>query len=394
MTATETNVVPQIPSGETLIQRAQEMVPRLAERRNTCRANRQVPQETLDEMRDAGLLRITTPSCYGGYGLGVDLALRVVKELGRGCPSTAWVHVQYVVHTFMACCLEDEPREKFFSTGPDSSCATIIAMSSGEVKELDDGIRLTGTWQYASGVDGADWVWVMTIPGHPGLGALVPRGDYTIVDDWEVVGLEGTGSKQVVMKDVHIPSSSLINAGWQKVAPHTREDPTLNVPVNIWGYLGSASIIGNGLALVDEFKKLAKTRTNSMTGEPILEDKLVHVTLAEAMAEISCAELLLDRDLVRLRQIGESNSDVDTEVATEIARNTAYGCRLLMSAGQRLLDLSGSSVIYDSNELGLLYRDILAGTRHAVYGWDFSAEQFGRAQMGLELLKPFRGPGR
>ena len=77
---------------EALIRRAAGFVPVLRERAPQAEVLRCVPQETIDDLCRADLLRAPLPERFGGCGLDFDVILSVAAELGRGCGSTAWCY--------------------------------------------------------------------------------------------------------------------------------------------------------------------------------------------------------------------------------------------------------------------------------------------------------------
>ena len=81
---------------------------------------------------------------------------------------------------------------------------------------VDGGIVLNGLWSFASGIDFVDWenlqVFIPKEGGPPNHRfVLVPKQDFTIVDDWFVNGLCGTGSKSIEFKDVFVPEHRVLN---------------------------------------------------------------------------------------------------------------------------------------------------------------------------------------
>lgn len=78
---------------EDLVKKARELVPVLTQRATEAEQLRRIPDETVEDLRAAGLLRAATPPEFGGYeGADYDLSLEIAAELGRGCVSTAWCY--------------------------------------------------------------------------------------------------------------------------------------------------------------------------------------------------------------------------------------------------------------------------------------------------------------
>ena len=369
---------------------ARSLLPALRERTGRCATDRSLASETLDDLRRAGLLRVATPPSLGGFGLGIDVGLEIAMELARGCSSTGWVFGQFIIHNWNAARLDSAAREAYFSK-PDIACATAIAMLTCEIQDAPGGLLVNGRWRLSSGIDHADWLWIMTFPSERYGGALIPAGDFALIDDWDVIGLSGTGSKEVYLQEVFVPTERLIERGWEQTFlgggdPFYEEDPTYGVAPSVWGPWASSCLIGTGRAMIDVFESGTINRKDSVTGRRCAEDPLIHVVIAESSAEVDCAANLFYHDMAELRRVAESGNEIDLDVVFEVARNSAYACRLLLRSGQRLYEHFGSSVIYDNNLLRQLFGDILTGTRHAIFSWEYNAEQYGRTRFGLGPL--------
>jgi GTP cyclohydrolase II len=89
-------------------------VPKLRERAERCERERRVPEESIRELKEAGLFRILQPRAYGGYELGFETYVRVATELGRGCASTAWVYENNAMHQLI---LAHFPRDAEVALG-------------------------------------------------------------------------------------------------------------------------------------------------------------------------------------------------------------------------------------------------------------------------------------
>ena len=379
------------PDRRQVLEIARSLVPGIRARVDECERLRRLPDATVEELRTSGLLRVATLERFGGFGLGLDTGLEVATELGRGCSSTAWVLAQYLVHNWGASRFDAGTQAEYFADSVDVTCATAKAMLTSTVVEQDDGIVLSGRWKFSSGIDHADWLWITRVSKDSTDGALVPRGDFEIADDWHTLGLKGTGSKEVVLHSAFVPRRRILSVSHQRsiAEPGSElydEDPTHRLPGHVWGYWTGSCLIGTARAALERFETSLVGRRSSVSGRVITESPLTQVALAESSAEIQCAGLLFEHDMTRMRAAAEAGQAVGYETVCEVGRNAAYGYRLLLTAGQRLLEHFGSSVIYDGNPVGRLVGDLIAGTRHAVFGWEDNAEQYGRMRWGMGPL--------
>ena len=200
----------EVDTGAVLIERAQGLVATLAGRAEETAALRRVPDETFRLLHESDLLKAARAERFGGYALGLDEVLEIVVRLGRGCGSTAWVYGIYCDHAITVGMFEPEAQDDVWGDNPEAVISSGLA-PSGKVERVPGGYRLDGRWQFSSGCDHADWVFVQSMIPPEGEGGpipaylLLPRSDWEIDDTWFVTGLAGTGSKDIVIEDAFVP---------------------------------------------------------------------------------------------------------------------------------------------------------------------------------------------
>lgn len=203
-------------SPDDMLRRAGEMVPRLRERQALCESIGRIPEETNDEFVAAGFYRILQPRRFGGYEFGMPTFGRVMMEVARGCPSSGWVLALTGGHAIMlSAFFSEEAQVDVYGAdgefrGPSRTPPRVVAT------RVDGGYVLNGDWDYVSGCDVATHV-ICGIrvdhsdgtPPEPRV-AIVDRSDFSIVDDWNTIGMRGTGSRSVVVHDVFVPTHRTI----------------------------------------------------------------------------------------------------------------------------------------------------------------------------------------
>jgi alkylation response protein AidB-like acyl-CoA dehydrogenase len=370
---------------------AAELVPLLRSEAIEGDRSHRLTDTTMAALRSSGLLMVASPVAFGGSALGLDTAFAVVRELGHGSASAGWVACQYILHNWAMARHSSAVQEMYFAADPDVTCATALALVESDVEPVDGGLRVSGRWKFASGIDGADWLWIMKQTADSWDGLLVPQGEFDVVDNWNVIGLQGTGSKDVALRDALIPSARVLPVEVQRLPAQPGQalyddDPTHRLSGLVWGPWAISPLLGSADEMVRVFTEALGDRTSSLTGRPSRENQLLQAALAEASVEVACANLLFETDMLTLRARADAGTEIPHETVAEVGLHAAYACRLMLQAGRRLFEAGGSSVIYDDNPLGRLVRDIIAGTRHAIVNWEENAERFGRSRLGLEPL--------
>ena len=199
------------PSREELVARARAMVPTLVERAPECERLRRAPEQTIREFRDAGFFKISQPRKYGGFELGYDVLCEVIMEVAHGCGSSAWNLAVLGEHNVTLANSNERLLEELWGDDPE------VLISSGndpraEITRVEGGVVFNGTLKFSSGCEYASW-WISggreKTTGER-IGVTIPKADVRIVEDsWHVMGLAGSGSKDVEIKDAFIPEYRL-----------------------------------------------------------------------------------------------------------------------------------------------------------------------------------------
>ena len=379
------------PTKAQLIARAEELAPLLAERAAETERQRRLPDETIDELRAQGLLRIAKPERFGGYGLDFDAVWEVGVRLAYGCGSTGWVYMVSQIHDYQAGMSQLQAQEEFF-VDPDVMSSSSFA-PTGTVTPGEGGWQLAGSWGFSSGADHARWHLLGSIA--PGIGpvlSIIAREDATIVDDWYVSGLRGTGSKTIrIDQPVFVPSYRWIplagEGNLEMRDYHGRA--SYGAPLSsILSFSLCAPLVGIAQAAVDTFAEQAQQR-RLPSGSGVHELAAVQIRLAESAAEVDAARSVCRALIAEHAERGADGDHFTLEDRVRFRRTHAYAARLCVAATNRLFDAAGGHAIYDHNPMQRYHRDVNAGAHQVALGWDDNAVLYGRVRLGLEPVGLF-----
>lgn len=371
------------PTKAALLTRAQALVPIVRERAGDAEKLHRLHDETFAELTEAKFGHICAPTRFGGYNLGLDVAAEVVMEIGRGCGSTAWITNLMTLHNFQASMFSLQAQEDYFANGV-PYCSTAFRSIYSSVTEVEGGLRLSGRWKFASGSDFADWFIIMRPSETFTDWLMVSRSDVTLQADWNVAGLAATGSQDIILDDVFVPSYRRL--AFSDVATGTTpgrelsDDPFLRVPFfNHVGIGISAAVVGIVTGLVEEFEKASATRKNVYGVKSSLLGYNQSM-LAEAAVRISCARNLVLGAASRVRAWGEDGLPEDPSELCIPRRDYSYAAKLMTQTAQELYTASGAGAAFLSNPIQRFARDAFVGGTHASLIWDDAAEAYGRAR--------------
>ena len=382
-----------IPTEADLLSRARALVPSLRSRAAQCQADRRVPSETIEDFRKAGFFRILQGRRYGGYEMSPVTLYKVLQIIASGCPSSGWVLMVLGLHPleleFM------DPRCSQDVWGKDSD----VRMSSsyvpfGKVRKVDGGYMISGRWHYSSGSDYCEWALLggMVDVGHefPEWKAfLIPRSDYTIDQTtWQVFGLSGTGSKDVVTNgEVFVPeyrSHTFVPARGQMPPPKPAHLPlNFKFPFDLVFRFGvAAANLGMACGALEVFREQMRGRTSRFNPSELLAASpwMGHrVGLAEV--KIAAAKALIEADFEQMRQAIENGEDVSAEKYPHLSYHATFVGQLAEEAVSTLFKATGASGMMLTNPLQMFLRDVQSGTRHIVMDTDSNSAMAGASYL-------------
>lgn len=381
------------PTTEELFERLDALLPGIAARAEKVDVERQIPEETISELKEIGIFRMLTPRYWGGYGMDLMDFQEVARRLARSCASTAWVVGYLTQHAWLLARWPMELQEEVFTT-PDPLSAVTNA-GAGKLTPVDGGYRLTGKWSFASGIMQADWVGCGVIDDDGELKmALLPVEDVEIIDVWHTAGLRGTASNDVRIEDVFVPQHRVCS--WTEFGaidnPGALVHPEPNLRAAISSFFNNltpAIVLGSVERAAELFKELMLNRKVKHGIEDRQADSpIAQARYAAAMSELQAAELLW-REGHRLSQKAYMESRIFED--DERAR---FRLALLYSgeASTRALELitlgSGAGQQRLGAPLQRIQRDFHILRSHATLVPDPILEQAGRGLLGLGFTIP------
>jgi resorcinol 4-hydroxylase (FADH2) len=386
----------QRPETSELLSRAREIAGLARERARETEAARRVSADMVARMRQADLFRIMQPKAYGGFEYGFEVFAQIEAILASGCGSTGWVYGLLASHQWLIGCFSQAAQDEVWSD-PTALAAGTYAPVLRAVA-VDGGYRVTGTGTFCSGCDNAQWQLLGgLIPqadgsSQPGL-FLFRTTDITIYDTWHTMGLCGTGSKSIVADDAFVPRhrvvpfAELANAAAPGMTANSNplfKQSFLSVlPVTI-----VAPVLGMAEGALATFLDMAKVRTTrgAVTGgnRRMAELTTIQLRVAEAVANIDAAKLMMFRDLAEAFAMASRGEAVSVDVRLRNRRDQAFCARLLIQAIDALFLAAGGHGLYLDHPIQRCWRDAHAAGSHISLNWDSSGSMYGQYMLGLE----------
>ena len=385
-------------TSDELVARAAALKPALRKRQRETERNRRVSAESVAEIKAAGLYKVQQPARYGGYELDIGTFVRCATEIGAGCGSTGWVYATAAQHQWQIGMYDVAAQDEVWGEDPTAISASSYS-PGGTAVEVNGGYRITGQWLYCSGVLNADWMIlgariaadVDSDPYAQGF-ILVPKADYAVEDNWDVMGLIGTGSNDVIIQDLFIPAHRMLTleqalSGKPPGAAVNHND-LWKVPFFAAISLclcGAAMGMAKG-ALETYIDQIAvrKTRGASLSQPQSMANfPTIQARVAEAAAAVDAAQNLVARDCDEIMRAMAEGRALTTEERARNKGDLSFAVKMARKSTDLLFESIGGAGLSNASITQRFWRDLHAASKHISLNWDMCSTLYGRVSLGL-----------
>jgi 3-hydroxy-9,10-secoandrosta-1,3,5(10)-triene-9,17-dione monooxygenase len=375
---------------------AAALAPALRSRAAETDALSKLPDATIADLEKARLFDLVRPKMYGGLQLSYETYLDAMIELARGDGSTAWtISLMTTFAWLTSVSYPQHVTDEVFAPGASVRICGAIGPRKAKTRRVAGGYVIEeGLWTYNTGYYHAQWD-QLGIPLVDDAGELIGRGaallpasDVTPLNDWDTIGLRGTGSTSVTVKDVFVPDERIASMGRNLqddfAATHLRDVPAYRTPVVPTLALRLVCpMVGMARAAVDLLTAKIGTRGIAFTTyEKQDEAAVTHLQIGEATAKIDAAEAVI-RQAIRLLESGtERRERMSVEQRARIWRDAAFASQLLWEAVDRLAGASGTAFVNRNGPMNRIWHDVRVATMHGALYADTCFEIYGRVAAG------------
>ncbi|MFH9488387.1 3-hydroxy-9,10-secoandrosta-1,3,5(10)-triene-9,17-dione monooxygenase oxygenase subunit [Streptomyces halstedii] len=382
--------------GNEVLDAVRALLPAIGERAVAADENRRIPEGTIGELAGAGVFRMLQPARYGGLEAHPADFYRVVREISAVCCSTGWVASVLGVHPWQLGLFPRRAQDDVWGEDPDTRISSSYA-PVGRLTPVDGGYELTGRWSFSSGCEHAGWALlgalVVGAEGRPVdfLTVLVPRRDYRIEDVWDVVGLRGTASNDILVDAVFVPAHRVLRnyeqAQLRGPGQQVNQGPLYRLPFGtVFTSAITAPVIGAVSGGYASYVSLMKERVRlSLGGGRFAEDPFAQVAIARAASDIDATVLQMDRNLCELYELAEAGKDIPVELRLRARRDQVRGTERAVAAIDLLFKTAGGTSLRRGNPVERAWRDAHAGSVHVANDVERALAMYGRGAFGLTV---------
>ncbi|MGH3516241.1 MAG: acyl-CoA dehydrogenase family protein [Haloechinothrix sp.] len=375
-----------------LISVARDLAPIL--RANSQRSDRdaRLPAESVHAMREAGLFRLYVPRALGGLQVDPVTHARIQEELSRHDGAAGWMLQATASSAWWCSRLPTETAQEIYAD-PDTTLAVSFPFPF-EGEAVDGGLRLSGQRPFASNVSDASWIWVTSltlVDGEPMLvdgaplvrAAFFPASDAEIVKTWDTLGMRGTDSNDVSVKDLFVPERRTFRIGIDHTPGPLYDDPLYRVPAMVAvGSYAPAVALGMARDAIDEFVALAQGKTPFASATTLRERATAQAKLGRAEGLLRSARSYLYDRLAWAWEQTVAGSELTLEQRGEMLLASVQAVAAATQAVDLVYSAAGTSAIYTRSRIEQHFRDTNV-LRQQGFVSESRFETAGQVELGL-----------
>jgi len=381
---------------QAVLDGVRDLLPTLRERAPEAERLRVIPDASIKELEETGFFRMLQPQRFGGFEADPIDFYTCVREIASACGSTGWVSSVVGVHPWQIALFHDDAQQAVWGTDATTRVSSSYA-PTGKATVVEGGYQLSGKWSFSSGCDHATWVLlgglVFNAEGNvvDFKTFLVPRDKYQIVDVWNVVGLRGTGSNDIVVEETFIPEEftlSMSETG-QCRGPGQEQNPSdlYKLPFHsIFTTTICTPIIGMATGAYAEHVDMQQKRVRAAyLGEKASLDPFAAVRIARASSEIDAAWALAMNNIREEQACVAKGEPIPLGLRLKVRRDQVLGTQRAIDAIDALFEASGGRALAEGTYLQRAWRDAHAGRVHAANDPERALQMFGAHEFGHKI---------
>lgn len=380
---------------EELLQRAKE-IGELAEKHAIqTDIDSRLPDEVIEMIKEAGFQYLMRPKAYGGQDLDYYTFGDIIRTVANYSVSAAWLTYFNIIHETWPAFLPKEGRDELYNSG--GLMADVFA-PVGKVENDGEGYRLSGTWNFCSGIYWSDWVALGAVHQlhdgtHPEYAMfIVKKEDLEIIENWNTIGLRGTGSNAVKVDNVYIPPhyvfqmDRVLKGATAPDGNYEEDYQIFNVPYLAYFLTGFAHIaIGGVERLIRNYKEKTESRirifNNNTNGK---DEGTAQRTLAELNIQLSALKALAKEYQDKIQYYQDNGIRVlDEEEREHLFAIRGYIAKNCADMATRIFLTLGGNAVYKTDSTERFVRDILTVATHPTHQYEDALAGYGRTIVGL-----------
>jgi alkylation response protein AidB-like acyl-CoA dehydrogenase len=373
-----------------LLERVRALAPLVEREAEGAERHGTLAEGVVDALAKAGVFRMLLPREAGGDAMPPFEAIPVIEELARQDASVGWCSGTATLNSGIVHARVGEPALPEIFQNARSVCAGTLS-PFGRAQKMDGGYRVSGRFKFGSGVHFATTVTAgcivvdqndepVPIDGETQIIAICARPeDIEIHDNWDVSGLEATGSGDFSIQDLIVPQDWTFDL--RSLPP--RAELLLTLPLMSSAY---AWHMGFGLGVarraLDEVQAIAESKVRLGSQVALVNRPTFQRDLAVQEAELRAARLLCLDTYARIWETHQRGDPLPLQERANIAQAAIHVAEVATVVTEFAYRAAGAHAVYRSVRIQRCLRDMLTGRQSAAM-CDEVWERIGQVRLGL-----------
>ncbi len=384
----------QIHADTTLIEAARHIAPVIREHADEAERERRLSPPVLAALQDTGLLRMCTPRSLGGLEVDPITRARVIEEISGHDTATGWTLANPLDWAYQCARLPDAGAEELYGRGAN----VVIAAQFGRPMQAvpaQEGYRITGRTPFVSNCHDAHWIatTATVMAGDPSRAedtgepevvmAYLPRESCQVIDTWHVMGMRGTGSNDVAVNDVFVPTARTFPLVPEFTPGSHYQGPLYRFPlVGIVATNLPPLVLAVARRAIEEVSALAQGKMPVAASTVLRERASAQAKLAQAEAILRAGRLLLYDTLSDTWEATVAGEPLSLRHKADVLLAMTHAVQSAVQAVELMYRMAGTSGVYTRSPLERYFRDVQV-LRHHAFGAETRYETVGQVYLGL-----------
>lgn len=349
------------------------------------RDGRRLDSGSIEILKQAGVFRSFLPKKLGGLEMSPQDFFAMQIKIAEADMSSGWVAGIIACHPYQIALMDDQAQQDVFGDDPDTLVSSSYNPMGGKVELADGGFKLSGRWGWSSGSDHCSWALLGAIvPGEGYRTFLVPRTDYAIEDTWHAMGLQGTGSNDVVIADpVFVPDHRTHKQSDGFACANSQNNPYYDLPwAQVFIRIVCTPAIGaakHALALFIDNAGGSSTDPSKLMGDPDIQRRVAEVTML-----IDETEALMMRNFDMMTALIAKGDEVPLLDRVRFRYHASLVIDKMMAAVDTLFDVAGGRSVFNDSPIQAIWHDIHIARAHVANNPTPFARNLGGIMLGGE----------
>jgi alkylation response protein AidB-like acyl-CoA dehydrogenase len=383
-----------INADKTLLEAARNIAPVIRDHNEEAEREGRLSRPVLDALYETGLLKMFTPRSLGGLEVSPITRARVTEEIAAHDTAAAWTLFNPLDWAHLCARLPDEGVEEIYSDGAD----ILIAAQYGRPLKATpsrDGYRVSGKAPFVSNCQDANWIAMTAMvmdgeqtgkkdQGEPEmLMVYFTREQCQVIDNWNVIGMRGTGSHDVSVTDVFVPKTRTFPMVPEFVPGSHYQSPLYRFPlVGVSATSLPPVMLAVARQAIDYVSELAQGKMPVASRTLLRERSSAQARLAQAEAILRSGQLLLYDTLSVAWEATLAGEEHSLKQKADLLLAMTHSVNSAKKAVELVYSIAGTSGIRTGNPLERYFRDIQV-IRHHAFAAEARYETVGQVYLGI-----------